>query len=262
MSAEGLKANKPKKPVIQVLTRALSIVRTLESEPKGLSLGEIAKRVSLPRSTVQRIVGALENESVVISTGQGGGVILGPALARLGAGLGNDLSGILRQYNEELSKSIAETVDLSVVRGVTGFVVDQVTAKRRLQASSVVGFRFPLHCTAQGKALLALGGDNLQERIFASKLERYTENTLTDWQVINKEIEHFLETGIAYDREEHVTGVSAIAIGGFDLNGAAFSISVPVPTTRFNIREDELVDRLILFRDEIASSLNLKVVGG
>ena len=33
--------------------------------------------------------------------------------------------------------------------------VDQVPAPRRLRATSAVGELFPLHCTANGKALLA-----------------------------------------------------------------------------------------------------------
>ena len=41
---------------IQVISRAASILRALRDEPDGLSLGQIATRVELPRSTVQRIV--------------------------------------------------------------------------------------------------------------------------------------------------------------------------------------------------------------
>ena len=44
---------------IQVIARAANVLRSLEDKPDGLSLGQIAKRVSLARSTVQRIVGAL-----------------------------------------------------------------------------------------------------------------------------------------------------------------------------------------------------------
>lgn len=45
---------------IQVIGRAAAVLRALEDEPSGLSLGDIAKRVNLARSTVQRIVGALQ----------------------------------------------------------------------------------------------------------------------------------------------------------------------------------------------------------
>src|SRR5438132_5068512 len=47
------------KSQVQVIARAAAILRALEEEPAGLSLGQIAQRVALARSTVQRIVAAL-----------------------------------------------------------------------------------------------------------------------------------------------------------------------------------------------------------
>ena len=41
---------------VQVIARAAQVLRVLEHETEGLSLGEIAGRVDLARSTVQRIV--------------------------------------------------------------------------------------------------------------------------------------------------------------------------------------------------------------
>ena len=52
-------ASKATKKGIQVIARAAAVLRALENEPAGLSLGKIAQRVDLSRSTVQRIVDAL-----------------------------------------------------------------------------------------------------------------------------------------------------------------------------------------------------------
>jgi len=54
------------KSQVQVIARAATILRALEEENSGLSLGQIAQRVNLARSTVQRIVAALETEKLVI----------------------------------------------------------------------------------------------------------------------------------------------------------------------------------------------------
>ena len=51
----------PEKNHVQVIARAASIMRALEDTTTGLSLGEIAIKVGLARSTVQRIVAALES---------------------------------------------------------------------------------------------------------------------------------------------------------------------------------------------------------
>ena len=49
---------------VQVIARAAAILRTVGEDGGGLSLGQIAQRVGLARSTVQRIVNALEAERV------------------------------------------------------------------------------------------------------------------------------------------------------------------------------------------------------
>jgi uncharacterized membrane protein len=51
---------------VQVIARAADVLRALEVEPGGLSLAKIAQSVELPRSTVHRIVTALEAESLVV----------------------------------------------------------------------------------------------------------------------------------------------------------------------------------------------------
>jgi DNA-binding IclR family transcriptional regulator len=68
---------------IQVIGRAAAILRALENQPLGLSLGQLAQRVALARSTVQRIVAALEEEKFVIAASPTGRVRLGPTIQRL-----------------------------------------------------------------------------------------------------------------------------------------------------------------------------------
>lgn len=52
---------------IQVISRAVNVLKSIGSKPDGMSLGEIAKQIYLPRSTVQRIVAALEEEGFIKS---------------------------------------------------------------------------------------------------------------------------------------------------------------------------------------------------
>ncbi|HWI31700.1 MAG TPA: helix-turn-helix domain-containing protein [Microbacterium sp.] len=63
---------------VQVIARAAAILRELKDEPSSLSLRQLATRLDLPRSTVQRIVGALQQERLVVVTNAGRGIRLGP----------------------------------------------------------------------------------------------------------------------------------------------------------------------------------------
>src|SRR5277367_3095294 len=156
--------NDSPKQSIQVITRAVSVLRALEGEPDGLSLGQIALRVDLARSTVQRIVDALRAEQFVIAASPTAGVRLGPALIRLAASASVEFDQITRPIMSDLSQSVGETVDLSVLKGTVAVFTDQVQGVHRLRAVSAIGETFPLHCTANGKAILSLFSAERVER--------------------------------------------------------------------------------------------------
>src|SRR5882724_4142372 len=105
----GDKEDSPKNS-IQVITRAVNVLRALEGEPDGLSLGQIALRVGLARSTVQRIVDALRTEQFVIAASLTAGVRLGPALIRLAASASVEFDQITRPIISDLSQTVGETV--------------------------------------------------------------------------------------------------------------------------------------------------------
>lgn len=52
---------------VQSISRAMQIIHLLEETAYPLTLGQIAKQVSLPRSTVQRLTNALKEEGVITS---------------------------------------------------------------------------------------------------------------------------------------------------------------------------------------------------
>ena len=93
---------------VQVIARAAAILRALEDEGAGLSLGQIAQRVNLARSTVQRIVAALEAEKFLIAASPTGRVRLGPTILRLAASARTDFVAVARPYLTQLSQRAQE----------------------------------------------------------------------------------------------------------------------------------------------------------
>src|SRR5215472_1262759 len=96
------------KSQVQVIARAAAILRALEHEVSGLSLGQIAQRVNLARSTVQRIVAALQAEKLVIAASPNGRVRLGPTILRLAASARTDFVAVVRPYLTQLSSELRE----------------------------------------------------------------------------------------------------------------------------------------------------------
>jgi len=245
-----------RKQSIQVISRAISVLRALEDEPKGLSLGEIAQRVGLARSTVQRIVDALRSEQFLIAASPTAGVRLGPALVRLAASASVEFDDITRPIIAELSQAVGETVDLSVLKGRSAVFTDQIQGSHRLRAVSAIGDSFPLHCTANGKAILSVLPEDKLRVLLRGPLPRLTANTITRAPELLREIEECRRTGIAVDDEEHTEGISAIGTGFVDPLGRAIALSVPVPTTRFRRIRTDLATRLLDARARMLAALN------
>lgn len=238
---------------IQVIARAAMILRELEKAREGLSLGELAGRLSLPRSTVQRIVKALCDEQILLS-GKRSGVTLGPLLVRLGFGAVVDVAQVAQPTMKRMARDLGETVDLSVLRGDRALFIAHVPGTHRLSALSEVGQEFPLHSTANGKALLAAIGPAATEALLKGGLPAFTPDTVTDVDGLDMELNRARETQVTYDREEHTPGVSAIGTWFLDARGIAHALSVPVPTLRFGDGAG-LVEALLAGRDEIVAAI-------
>jgi len=227
--------SKPDKPLsrngIQVIQRASAVLRALRDDPGGLSLGQIAERVGLARSTVQRIVAALQEERLVIALNNGG-IRLGPEVSSLAAAVTFNVAEACRPCLGDLAEATGETADLSVLRGERMIFLDQVPGTHRLRTVSAVGDVFPLTSTANGKAALA---QLPEDRARALALTEWSSvgGGESGWDRLKAELEEVRARGLAYDMDEHTDGISAVGGAFRDLNGEIHAISVPVPTSRF-----------------------------
>jgi len=242
---------------VQVIARAAQILRALDGEPDGLSLSQLSERLGLPRSTVHRVVSALAAEGLLAAASPNGRVRLGPEIARLALASRRELRQELRPYLQRLFDDLNETVDCAVLDGDHLRFIDQIAAPHRLRAVSSVGATFPLHCTANGKALLAELTPEEVARILPTRLRRCTPATITARAQLMAELETVRETRVAFDREEHTTGISAAGIAVRDPFGALAAISVPMPTQRFEGRGPEISLALRQVRRDILAVLGV-----
>ncbi len=224
---------------MQLIARAARVLRALGAQPTGMSLTELAEAAQLPKSTIHRIVHALRDEELVFVTSFGK-VHLGPGIGRLGAADRSALREEIRPHLARLSRELDETVDLSVLDGSEVRFIDQIAAPHRLRAVSEVGATFPLHCTANGKALLAALPPKGAAALLPARLQAFTSNTVTSRADLWLELDRVRQTGVAFDREEHQRGISAVAMVVRDAFGALVAVSAPMPTQRFLGREDAL----------------------
>ncbi|MDJ0638659.1 MAG: IclR family transcriptional regulator [Paracoccaceae bacterium] len=227
---------------VQVISRAASILRLLGRQTNGLSLGQIATAVELPRSTVQRIVNALASEGFV-STGSGSGTIrLGAEIQSLAQATTTTPADRLRPAMQQIANSTGETVDLAVLQNGHMLFVDQIVGSQRLRTVSSIGERFPLTTTANGKAALACLDEIDATRLILAELKSSGESRKL--APLLAEIDSIRGGALAVDEDEHTNGISALGFGTTDPSGEVFAISVPVPSSRFAQVREELVQAM------------------
>jgi len=227
---------------IQVITRAAAILRVLKEQNSGMSLGQIAERIDLPRSTVQRIVSALEDERLVMSSVNGGGIRLGPELLSLGVATRYNIVEQCRPHLQALKLRTGETVDLSIMRGGHMVFLDQIQGGGRLRTNSSIGEEFPISTTANGRACLALLDRDVAKQL---ALQEWAEFGIDGhWEALNKKLNEINKTNMAFDLNDHTTGISAIGFAFRDALQDLHAISVPIPSSRYAENSAEVIAAL------------------
>jgi DNA-binding IclR family transcriptional regulator len=100
-----------------------------------------------------------------------------------------------------------------------------------MQVVRAIGGRAPLHLTSVGKLFLAMD-DPQRVRAYATRtgLSGQTRNSITQLQVLERELSRVRQYGLARDNEELELGVRCMASGIYDDQGklvAGLSISAP-----------------------------------
>jgi DNA-binding IclR family transcriptional regulator len=243
---------------VQVIARAAEILRTLHDVPEGMTLSQLAQAAGLARTTVHRIVQALQTEGLVTTPDGRGAVRLGPELGRLAAGTSAAIAWSIRPFLEALAQEVNETIDLATLYGTRVRFIDQVVPGRRLRATSIFGEQFPAHSTANGKALLAELPVPTVEATFPAQLERFTANTITTRRELLAELERVREAGVAFDREETELGICAVAAVVANGLGPQAAVTIAAPTDRFHEAQDAFADAVrATARDATASLLRV-----
>lgn len=217
---------------IQVISRAAALLREVSANPDGLSLGQLAAATGLARSTVQRIVNALESEHLVQAGA--GGVRPGWGLRRLAELPGPGIARELRAEIYALFEATHETIDLSTLVNGEVLFMDRFLSDQPVRAVPALGADYPAYSMSNGKALLSLCSDAEIRALYGrGDLPQLTPDTLGSVDVLLKQIGAIRKGAIACDLEEHATGICAVGLPVGNFREVKLAISVVLPVARF-----------------------------
>ena len=141
---------------LQSVRRAISALEEI-SDAGEVGVTELGRRLGVHKATASRLVATLADRGLVERDPATEKYRLGFGLIRLaGAAMASlDIVRTAHPVLEELAERTRETVNLGVLAGDGVVYIDQVAGTRSIVAVSWVGRRTPLHCTSNGKVLLA-----------------------------------------------------------------------------------------------------------
>ncbi len=227
---------------VQVLERSLGILELLCSNGPELSLIELSEQLQLHKSTTHRLVGVLEQHRFVEKSSSSGKYKLGLKLFELGskAIAHLDWRERARRYLQRLAFDTGETAHLCILDDGEVLYLEKGEAPRTVRVPSIVGRRYPAHCGAAGKTLLAFQPeDEIDDLIKRRGLKAYTRNTFTTPAQLRDGLRLVREQGYAIDNEEFEEGLECIGAPIRDYSGKVVAaISIAGPT--FRITEDKL----------------------
>ena len=224
----------------QAIDRGAQLLALVLEADQPLGISDLAVISELPKSTVSRLMAALERNGLVSQDGERGRFDAGPLVLRFARrGASDRLIELAERPMQALADATGETITLGAAARNGVEHLAQVESRHYLGTTQWIGRLAPLHCTANGKVLLAFGAAVLPAE---ATLEAMTSKTIVEPAGLAAELESVRREGCATAVDELELGLSALAAPVHEESGRVVAaLSVSGPTLRLSPRRvDEL----------------------
>jgi DNA-binding IclR family transcriptional regulator len=240
------------------VANAILLLKAFSDDHSELGISALAQRLHLAKSTVHRLASTLV-EAGMLEQSASGQYRLGLAVFELGSLVRRklDLSFEAKPWLMTLREQTGETVDLSILDHDGVVCVNFLESQKVNRISSGIGLRKPVHCTAEGKVLIAFQPPQVIERIIAAAHQRRTPRTLMDPAALREELAKVRARGYAIDDEEYEVGVRSIAAPVRDDTGSSVAaVGVTGPAQRLTKNRLAIIGRHV---DAAAKAISLRL---
>jgi DNA-binding IclR family transcriptional regulator len=241
---------------IQSVDRAIRLLKAIANSPVPLKLAAVAGAAAVNPGTAWRLLATLEDHGVVAR--DAGGYAVGYSVVRIAASADETtLKTTARPLLERLVDETQEAVSLSVPRQLTIVSIDHIAAPRVVSAGWV-GEQLPLHCTSNGKLLLASLPEGELAAFLRRPLPALTPATIIDPRALRSELQNLRERRYGTEIEEFEPGLHAVSAAARDARDRPIAIlSVSGPAYRIpRPRLDEIGALLVQAAAELETALS------
>lgn len=232
--------------------RALDILEALAEGSPRRSLGELARDLGIPKSSLHSILKTMVQRRWVETDESGLRFGLGVRSLLVGASYVDTDDVVVRAQPvlDWLSHEMGEAVHLGRLDGPDVVYLAKRESSHPLRLFSAIGRRLPAHATALGKALLACRTADEVHATLPSPLPALNDRTIVDGDELDRHLAGIRERGYAVDNEENTKGIRcfAVALRLEDPPQDALSFSIPLP--RLDPAREARVIELLLHAQE------------
>lgn len=235
---------------IQSLNRAIDILELFSGSRTHISISEMSAALKLNVSTVHGLVSTLVERRFLSQDPQTRHYSLGLKIFELN----HYFLGCSKIYQfgaspaHRLAKRTGLNVRLAVRDEYLIVVILEIFAGPEKFQYFRVGPKIEAYFTSMGKAVLAfLTEEELSNYLKQTRLNAYTQHTITDQKRLKEDLMKSRQQGYAIDREESLLGAYCVGAPIFDQSGtvcAAVSISSGpglLDTDKFSDYTDQLI---------------------
>jgi IclR family KDG regulon transcriptional repressor len=239
-----LRKYKPMQYLVPAAKRALEVIELLSKEDSGMSISEIHRSLRLPLSSAANMVYTLQTLGYLERDSKDSRYRLSLKMLGISRRLLDRIGipGLCHNLLEDLVHESGLTGHLAVLRDGESIYIDRSARDGLVQFSTYVGMRWPAHCSAAGKALLAfLPETELRNTLRHLNLHRLTSRTITSRRVLENQLRSFRRQGYTWEIEEGETGVVCVAAPLFS-HGGELAAAVSVAGTIQQIPKSRVTD--------------------
>ncbi len=198
-----------------IIRKGIEVLRLISRTEEPLGVSEIARRLSIVKSTALGILKALEEEGFVAQDTSTKKFVAGSALFQFSreALRSMELPFVVKPFLQRLVELVDETVILAVRDDDNTIrVLEVVEPKKELKITVPVGTRFPFYTSALMKVFFSqMRNEEIIRSVKENPLPQYTAHSLVRVEDLIRQVEKARELGYATDLEEYRMGVRAIA---------------------------------------------------
>lgn len=235
---------------VQSVCKAMDLLACLAQAGAPLTLGELSSRTGMPRATVHGLLAAMRPSAVVEQSPADGRYRLGIRLFEYGCAVSRGWNVLEAAAGPmgHVAEETGETVSLSALDRGDVLILDRADAHSNFRVVSERGSRLPLHCTSQGKLLLAYQPPARQRQLLREcSFAAYTPHSHTDPAALEAELAEIRRRGYALENGELRIGLRSVAAPVFGVDGAAaYAVCVVGMFRRVNSPELERATELLL----------------